>query len=38
MLDMHMFVKNSDDEGTSFIYLGPCEIIKDSMKQGFSKR
>lgn len=37
-LDMHMFVKKSDDEGTSFIYLGPCEIIKDSMQQEFSKR
>lgn len=37
-LDMHMFVKKSDDEGTSFIYLGPCEIIKGSMQQEFSRR
>lgn len=37
-LAMDMFVKKSDDEGTSFIYLGPCEIMKGSLKQEFSKR
>lgn len=37
-LAMDMFVKKSDDEGTAFIYLGSCEIIKGSLKQEFSKR
>lgn len=37
-LTMDMFVKKSDDEGTSFIYLGTCEIIKGSLKQEFLKR
>lgn len=32
-LKYYLFVKKSDDEGTSYICLGECFVIPDSMKQ-----
>ena len=32
-LKYYLFVKKSDDEGISYVFLGECFVIKNSMKQ-----
>ena len=34
---MHLFVKKSDDDGVSFIYLGECSSIENSFVQEYQK-
>lgn len=37
-IDFHLFVKKSDDEGKSFIYLGTCHPQSDTFRQKEMKR
>lgn len=36
-IDLHLFVKKSDDDGVSFIYLGECSSIENSFVQEYQK-